>query len=77
MSRLRRRRRDLADRRGAGNGELDRLLRLARAFQLDVLVEVHTLAEMERAVDKARISSDQQPNLATLRGSRHDRCAGG
>ncbi len=32
-------------------GELDRLLRLARDFQLDVLVEVHTLAEMERAVD--------------------------
>ncbi len=32
-------------------GELDRLQRLARDFQLDVLVEVHTLAEMERAVD--------------------------
>jgi indole-3-glycerol phosphate synthase len=32
-------------------GELARLQRLARDFQLDVLVEVHTLAEMERAVD--------------------------
>jgi indole-3-glycerol phosphate synthase len=32
-------------------GELDRLLRLARDFQLDVLVEVHSLAEMERVVD--------------------------
>lgn len=32
-------------------GELDRLQRVARDFQLDVLVEVHTLAELELAVD--------------------------
>lgn len=32
-------------------GDLDRLQRVARDFQLDVLVEVHTLAEMERAID--------------------------
>ncbi len=33
------------------SGELPRLMRVARDFQLDVLVEVHTLPEMERALD--------------------------
>ena len=48
-------------------GELDRLLRLARDFQLDVLVEVHTLAEMERAVDSgADLIGINNRNLATF-----------
>lgn len=48
-------------------GELDRLLRLARDFQLDVLVEVHTLAEMERAVDSgADLIGINNRNLGTF-----------
>ncbi len=48
-------------------GELDRLLRLARDFQLDVLVEVHTLAEMERALDSgADLIGINNRNLGTF-----------
>ena len=48
-------------------GELDRLLRLARDFQLDVLVEVHTLEEMERAVDSgADLIGINNRNLTTF-----------
>jgi indole-3-glycerol phosphate synthase len=48
-------------------GELDRLLRLARDFQLDVLVEVHTLAELERAVDHgAELIGINNRNLSTF-----------
>lgn len=48
-------------------GELDRLLRLARDCQLDVLVEVHTLAEMERAVDSgADLIGINNRNLSTF-----------
>lgn len=48
-------------------GELDRLFRLARDFQLDVLVEVHTLAEMERALDAgADLIGINNRNLTTF-----------
>ena len=48
-------------------GELDRLLRLARDCQLEVLVEVHTLAEMERAVDSgAHLIGINNRNLTTF-----------
>ena len=48
-------------------GELDRLLRLARDFQLDVLVEVHSLPEMERAVDSgADLIGINNRNLSTF-----------
>lgn len=48
-------------------GDLDRLQRVARDFQLDVLVEVHTLAEMERAVDAgADLIGINNRNLTTF-----------
>ena len=48
-------------------GELDRLLHLARDCQLEVLVEVHTLVEVERAVDAgADLIGINNRNLTTF-----------
>jgi len=48
-------------------GELERLMGIATDFQLDVLVEVHTLAEMDRALEAdARIVGINNRNLATF-----------
>ncbi len=48
-------------------GELDRLMRVAHNFQLDVLVEVHTLPEMERALAAgAELIGINNRNLTTF-----------
>jgi len=48
-------------------GELERLLCVATDFQLDVLVEVHTLEELDRALaTDARIIGINNRNLATF-----------
>jgi len=47
--------------------ELERLLAIATDFQLDALVEVHTLEEMDRALETdARIIGINNRNLATF-----------
>jgi indole-3-glycerol phosphate synthase len=47
--------------------ELERLLAVATDFQLDALVEVHTLEELDRALDTdARIIGVNNRNLATF-----------
>ena len=47
--------------------ELERLLRLATDFQLDALVEVHTLEELDRALEtEAEIIGINNRNLATF-----------
>lgn len=47
--------------------ELERLLEAALIYQLDVLVEVHTLAELDRALETdARIIGINNRNLATF-----------
>jgi indole-3-glycerol phosphate synthase len=47
--------------------ELERLLAVATDFQLDVLVEVHTLEELDRALETdARIIGINNRNLATF-----------
>ncbi len=47
--------------------DLERLLAIATDFQLDVLVEVHTLEEMDRALETdARIIGINNRNLATF-----------
>jgi indole-3-glycerol phosphate synthase len=47
--------------------ELERLLRVAADFQLDALVEVHTMEELDRALEtEARIIGINNRNLATF-----------
>lgn len=47
--------------------DLERLLAVATDFQLDVLVEVHTMAELDRALDTdAQIIGINNRNLATF-----------
>jgi indole-3-glycerol phosphate synthase len=47
--------------------ELERLLRLATDFQLDALVEVHTIEELDRALEtEAEIIGINNRNLATF-----------
>jgi indole-3-glycerol phosphate synthase len=47
--------------------ELERLLEIATDFQLDALVEVHTMAELDRALETdARIIGINNRNLATF-----------
>ncbi len=49
--------------------ELERLLAVATDFQLDALVEVHTMEELDRALDtEARNHRDQQPEPGDIPG---------
>ena len=47
--------------------QLERLLEAAQAYQLDALVEVHTLAELDRALEtEAQIIGINNRNLSTF-----------